>query len=97
MSLEKTTQPNAVPQNSRTTIYISSVVFSLLVILGIRDISVGRVEDGLINMIIGVGLGSSFLPIDYPKAPVWQKALLILVGIFVLAATAYLLYTAVLK
>jgi hypothetical protein len=78
-------------KNTKTSNYFFLVICGFLTLLGLFQLFTNKVEDGILNLIIGTSLGSSFLPIDYKKAPVWQKILLSVYAIVVILATIYLI------
>jgi len=52
-------------------------------------------EDGLINIVISMGLGSipfSSTEFNYNKSPFWVKAIFTVLAVFVVIATVYLVY-----
>jgi ABC-type sugar transport system permease subunit len=78
---------------TNATHQIGIVVCMGLAIIGIFQIFTNRLEDGIINIIIGSSLSFSFFPFDYDKAPRWQKALVMIYALLLLAGIAYILYT----
>jgi ABC-type sugar transport system permease subunit len=85
-------------QNSKSkelniTHQIGIVVSAGLAIIGVFQIFTNRLEDGIINIIIGSSLSFSFFPFDYDKAPIWQKALVIIYSLLLLVGIIYILYT----
>jgi hypothetical protein len=66
-----------------------------LLIFGIYEIATNRLEDGLINIVISIGLGSipfSSNDFNYNKSPFWVKALFTILAVFVIFVTIYVVY-----
>jgi hypothetical protein len=78
---------------TNATHQIGIVVCAGLAIIGIFQIFTNRLEDGIINIIIGSSLSFSFFQFDYNKAPMWQKAIVMIYGILLLVGIGYILYT----
>jgi fluoride ion exporter CrcB/FEX len=88
----KTPQPQDQTQVFNLLLYI---ICGALIILGLYEVFTERVEDGLINIIIGSGLIG--IPItnngfSYNTAKLYQKVLVFALSIFVVGATLYLIY-----
>ncbi len=82
------------PQDQEKNIihYMGIIICVSLAILGIYQIITDRLQDGIINIIIGTSLLFSFIPFDYKKAPFWQKSLVIIYGLFLIVGIAYVLF-----
>lgn len=83
---------NSPQQETNVIHYLGILICTCLALLGVYQMFTNRIEDGVINIIIGSSLSLSFIPFDYNKAPLWQKGLIISVGVLLLIATVYLLY-----
>jgi|688.fasta_scaffold230695_3 hypothetical protein len=84
-----------IQENTQVFNLLLIIICSALTIFGVYQVFSNRLEDGLINMIIGLGLssipfGGSF---NYKEAPKWQKVIFFLLSIFVVASSLYLIYT----
>ena len=64
-----------------------------LVAFGIRDLSLGKLEDGLLNIVIGSSLISTGLSFDYTKAKGWQRFVFLGYGLVLTILTIALIYT----
>lgn len=74
---------------------ILTIVCFILIILGVYESSTGKVEDGLINIVIGTALLSipiSGATLNYKSALNWQKIILIVSTVVVIGAISYLIY-----
>ena len=71
-----------------------------LILLGFFQTFTNRLEDGLINMVIGIGLlsvafsGTNF---TYKTAPLWQKILIAAGSAFVVISSFYIVYLGVIN
>jgi hypothetical protein len=72
--------------------YLGIIICAMLAVLGGYQIITNRIEDGIINIIIGTSLSFSFIPFDYNKAEKWQKVLIVIYGLLLFVGTAYLLF-----
>jgi len=95
MSLVHESQNNPAhnSQNQQNVIhYLGIVICGLLSAFGLYQIFTNRIEDGIINLIIGGSLIFSFIPFDYNQAAKWQKVLFIIYTIALLAGIIYVLF-----
>jgi hypothetical protein len=77
---------------------VLNIICAGLVVIGFWQIYQNRLEDGLINIIIGIALNVIPLSngqLNYPNSPWWKKIIIILLCVFVLGATGTVLYLAV--
>lgn len=81
-------------QNTQVFNVLLLIICSFLVIIGLWQIFTDRMEDGLINVLIGVGLGNIPLGnwIDYKTAPLWQKVVFGFMAVFVVALSVFLIF-----
>jgi hypothetical protein len=77
--------------------YMGLAICGGLSAIGIYQIFTNRVQDGIINIIIGSSLIFSFIPFDYNKAKNWQKGVLIAYAIGILFGTGYVIYKGFVK
>lgn len=84
-----------IQENTQVFNLLLIIICSALTVFGIYQVFSSRLEDGLINIIIGLSLssipfGSSF---KYKEASNWQKVIFFLTSVFVIASSLYLIYT----
>lgn len=75
--------------------YILYINCVLLIIIGIWQIFTNRIEDGLINVIIGsslITIPSTQNNFNYTNSPTWQKIGLVTLVAIVVIASIFVLY-----
>lgn len=85
------------PQDAKSINIILNIICAGLITIGLWQSFTNRLEDGLINIIIGVALITipmSNGQFDYAKSPTWQKGLMIALSAFVVISTGVVLYLA---
>jgi hypothetical protein len=91
MSSEKTSS-NIENKELNVIHYMGILICSGLSLIGLYQLFTSRIEDGIINIIIGTSLVFTFIPFDYNKAANWQKSLVVIYGLALMAGIVYVLY-----